>query len=55
MNDLFQPFRQLEEGRAGTGLYVSKLCITALSGEIFVYSEPTGTTFMFYVTLPTTF
>lgn len=50
---LFQPFQQVEKGRAGTGLglYISRLCVTALGGEIMVYGQNGGTTFMFYITL----
>ena len=50
---LFQPFRQLEKGRAGTGLglYITKLCVTALGGEIAVYSQNGGTVFKFFIIL----
>ncbi|GAA0551646.1 sensor histidine kinase [Chitinophaga japonensis] len=50
---LFQPFRQLEKGRVGMGLglYISKLCVMALGGEIMAYSQSRGTTFKFFITL----
>lgn len=50
---LFRPFQQLEPGRAGAGLglYVSKLCVTALGGKIMAYNHDRGATFMFYIKL----
>lgn len=52
---LFQPFQQLEKGRAGTGLglYICKLYVAVLGGEITVYSRNDGTTFIFFITLQT--
>ena len=50
---LFRPFQQLEQGRAGAGLglYVSKLCVTALGGKIMAYNQDGGATFMFFIKL----
>ncbi|GAA0527932.1 sensor histidine kinase [Chitinophaga japonensis] len=52
---LFQPFKQLEKGRAGTGLglYISHLCVTSLGGEITAFNENGGTTFSFFIPLRT--
>lgn len=50
---LFQPFRQLDHGLAGTGLglYISKLYATSLGGDVMIGSnDKRGTTFLFLIT-----
>ncbi|UYQ92832.1 HAMP domain-containing histidine kinase [Chitinophaga horti] len=50
---LFQPFRQLDNGLAGTGLglYISKLYATSLGGDVMIGSNHnSGTTFLLLIT-----